>query len=378
MPYLCLCVLGTRPEAIKMVSVIAQLRTAPELTVKICVTGQHREMLDQMLAQFGIVPDIDLNLMKDEQSLAELSASILQALDPVLARDMPDLVLVQGDTTTAFASSLAAFYRQIPVAHVEAGLRTGNPGHPFPEELNRVMISRLARWHFAPTALARQQLLEEGVDDADIVVTGNTVIDTLMATVADLPNQSGVVKSFLNATPKLDNDHPLVLVTGHRRENFGRGLAAICDALQQLAERYPQYLWVYPVHLNPSVQKAVRERLVRQGNVLLVPPLDYLSFVYLMQRCRFILTDSGGIQEEAPVLGKPVLVMRESTERQEAIDAGTVKLVGTQASVIVSEASRLIDDAEAYQRMAKSHSPYGDGRAGERIRQAILQWLSGD
>ncbi len=373
-PLNCLCVLGTRPEVIKLVPLVRRLKQTPGMDVQVCVTAQHREMLDQMLQQFGLVPDIDLNLMRKDQSLASLTAAILSELDSVLMQKQRDLVIVQGDTTTTFAASLAAFYRQIPVAHVEAGLRTGNIQHPFPEEMNRLLTSQMTRWHFAPTESARQRLLNEGISKDAIRVTGNTGIDTLLSSTERMQQEPDLIAPFIQRYPQFSSGRPLVLVTGHRRENFGQGLAAICDALAQLAGCYPDYHWVYPVHLNPAVQQPVKQRLGNLPNVHLLPPLDYFPFVYLMQTCRFILTDSGGIQEEAPVLGKPVLVMRETSERQEAIDSGSVKLVGRDADSIVKHAAALIDDFQIYEDMARPQSPYGDGLASKRIVACLDEW----
>ncbi len=367
-------VIGTRPEAIKMAPVHQALAAFDDVTPLLCNTAQHRELLDPILATFGLVPDADLSLMTPGQSLAELCGRAIPALDRWFDAARPDLVLVQGDTTTVLCAAMAAFYRGIPVGHVEAGLRTGDLRAPFPEEMNRVLTTRLARWHFAPTAAARRNLLAEGVDDATIFVTGNPVIDALLQARERIKAQPP-----LDALPVPLRDPaagPIVLITGHRRENFGAGFVSICRAIARLAASFPDHRFVYPVHLNPNVQQPVREHLADLANVLLLPPLDYLPFVALLDRCRLVLTDSGGIQEEAPSLGKPVLVMRETTERPEAVLAGTVKLVGTDRELIVREASRLLSDPEAYSAMARAENPYGDGQAGRRIAAACRDCLS--
>jgi UDP-N-acetylglucosamine 2-epimerase (non-hydrolysing) len=372
-------VFGTRPEAIKLAPVYLRFRQSEAVRTRVCVTGQHREMLDQVLEVFAIRPDTDLSLMQPDQTLAALTARTLTALDRYYAEDRPDLVIVQGDTTTVLCASLAAFYRRIPVAHVEAGLRTGNLEAPWPEELNRVLTSRMARLHFAPTEESRQNLLREGVPVASIHVTGNTVIDALMLARARITERAPAIDGLPNASLNFLGQRPLVLITGHRRENFGAGLAAICDAIRELARRYPKAAFIYPVHLNPRVRGPVQERLGTpdlRDQVYLIEPLPYLPFVALMNRATLILTDSGGIQEEAPSLGKPVLVMRETTERPEAVAAGTVKLVGTHTDTIVAEASRLLSDPVAYQAMARSINPYGDGAAAPRIVAACLRFLA--
>lgn len=358
-------VVGTRPEAIKMAPVIHELRKRPEsFSVSVCLTAQHREMLDQVVELFALRPDHDLDIMKKRQSLTSLTASILQRVQPILTVEKPDYLLVQGDTTTAFASALAAFYEKIPVGHVEAGLRTYHKYAPFPEEINRKLVASLADYHFAPTPMAKAALEREGVDVARVVVTGNTVIDALFLTLEKIKAGEvhlGSVANIVAENPKI------VLVTGHRRESFGQGFQNICGALADLAAGFPDYCFVYPVHLNPNIQEPVRRMLGKVTNILLLPPLDYAPFVYLMNACYLILTDSGGIQEEAPSLGKPVLVMREVTERTEAIEAGTARLVGTNRATIVSAATRLLTDAAEWKRMRDRQNPFGDGRAAVRI-----------
>ena len=364
-----LSVFGTRPEAIKMAPVIQELGRYPQQIVsRVCVTAQHRQMLDQVLALFSIAPDYDLDLMQPNQSLSQLTARVFDELDPVISAERPDWVLVQGDTTTVMAASLVAFYHQVKVGHVEAGLRTGHRYEPFPEEINRRVASVVAEMHFAPTERARQNLLREGVPAEAIRVTGNPVIDALR-TVAELPYSPD--GGPLNGIPW---DKRLILVTAHRRENLGRPLEQICLALRDLAEAYAGDVHiVYPAHLNPHVQETVHQGLSAVPGVTVIEPLDYLPLVYLMKRATLVLTDSGGIQEEAPGLGKPVLVLREVTERPEAVEAGTVRLVGADRQTIVREASRLLDDAVAYGEMARAVNPYGDGHAAPRIVQAILE-----
>ncbi|MHA6724019.1 non-hydrolyzing UDP-N-acetylglucosamine 2-epimerase [Sphingomonas sp. RS2018] len=361
---------GTRPEAIKMVPVIRALRSLPGFEVRVCVTAQHRQMLDQVLSLFDIVPDFDLNLMKAGQDLTDITAQVLVGMREIFGEWTPDRVIVHGDTTTAMAASLAAFYRQIPVAHVEAGLRTRNIYSPWPEEMNRRIVGRIADIHFAPTETARRNLLEEGVDDATIHVTGNTVIDALLEIVDRIDRGDDAVADTAGAFDFLDADRKLILVTGHRRENFGQGFENICSALNEISLR-PDVEIVYPVHLNPNVQEPVRRIIGDRDNIHLIEPLDYFPFVYLMSRAYLIVTDSGGIQEEAPSLGKPVLVMRDNTERPEAVDAGTVKLVGTDPQRIVQAAALLLDDAGQYARMAETTNPYGDGLAAGRIAAAL-------
>jgi UDP-N-acetylglucosamine 2-epimerase len=364
-----LCVFGTRPEAIKMAPVVHELRRHPaRVEVRVCVTGQHRQMLDQVLELFEIVPDHDLGLMRDDQSLGELTAAALRALGAVLAMEAPDWVIVQGDTTTAMAAALAAFYRRIPVAHVEAGLRSGDLGHPFPEEANRRIADVVSTLHFAPTAAARDHLLREGADPEGVHVTGNTVIDALRW-VAALPPPDGV-----DALAGGDAGPRLLLVTAHRRESFGPALEQVCLALRDLATRYRDSVRVvYPVHLNPRVREPVHRLLGGVPNVTLAPPLDYLRFVHLMKRAHLVLTDSGGIQEEAPGLCKPVLVLREVTERPEAVEAGTARVVGTSRERVVAAAARLLDDPAEYARMAHAVNPFGDGHAARRIVARLLE-----
>ncbi len=363
-----LSVFGTRPETIKMAPVVERLSQLKNVQSLVCVTGQHRQMLDTFLNLFHIKVDYDLNIMKPGQSLTEITTSILTRLKDVLLEVKPDLLLVQGDTTTALAAALAAFYEKIPVGHVEAGLRTGNLMMPWPEEMNRKLISSLAATHFAPTKTSKENLLKEGTSPDRIFVTGNTVIDALFYTLDQFkknPQLKTTRFNFLNPQKKL------ILVTGHRRENFGEGFASICKALKQISLRDDVEI-IYPVHLNPNVQGPVRSILADRPNIHLIEPLDYLEFVYLMDRSYLILTDSGGVQEEAPSLGKPVLVMREVTERPEAILAGTVLLVGTDEEKIISETTALLDNPDLYQKMAQAHNPYGDGHAAKRIIQHIL------
>lgn len=368
-------IIGTRPEAIKMAPLILALRNSPEFVPLLCVTGQHRAMLDQVLDLFGLKPDFDLNLMQRGQSLEELSSRILLGLGEVLKQSRPAMVLVHGDTTTTFSAALAAFYQHIPIAHVEAGLRTGNLQAPWPEEANRRLTSVLASLHFAPTAQARNNLLGEGVDMARVHVTGNTVIDALLDVrqrLQDPALRDSCEKHF----PFLDDSRRVLLVTGHRRESFGGGFERICEALLRCAQKHPDVDVVYPVHLNPRVQEPVARLLGAVPNIHLCEPLDYLPFVYLMQRAYLILTDSGGIQEEAPSLGKPVLVMRDSTERPEAVEAGTVKLVGTRVEAITAAVDALLEDPVEYQRMNLALNPYGDGKACGRIVELLQKTLA--
>jgi UDP-N-acetylglucosamine 2-epimerase (non-hydrolysing) len=374
MPFRILVVLGTRPEAIKMGTVVRALRADGQFDVKVCVSGQHREMLDGVLKLFDIRPEFDLDLMRAGQDLTDITAGVLRGLARVFSEWLPQRVLVHGDTATTLAASLAAYYARVPVGHVEAGLRTGNIHSPWPEEINRRVADAIADLLFAPTEGARQNLLREGADDRRIEVTGNTVIDALKYAVGVLAGPSHQEElagrfAFLNPARRL------VLVTGHRRESFGQGFESICLALRELAQRADVEI-VYPVHLNPNVQAPVRRVLSGLANVHLVEPLDYLPFVYLMNRSHIILTDSGGIQEEAPSLGKPVLVMRETTERPEAVAAGTVKLVGTDRETIVRTAGRLLDDAGEYRAMAQAHNPYGDGLASGRIVRRCSQVMA--
>jgi UDP-N-acetylglucosamine 2-epimerase (non-hydrolysing) len=364
-----LIIFGTRPEAIKLCPLVRQLRLSPDAyTVKVCVTAQHREMLDHALDAFSIQPDYDLDLMQPRQTLAGLTARILAALDPVLETERPDLVIVQGDTTTTLAGALAAFYREIPVAHVEAGLRTGDMTQPFPEEMNRVLTSRLAAWHFAPTARAAEALLREGTAREKLFVTGNTGIDAVLYVRDAL--DSGALRA--PDWPWLEPGKHLVLVTSHRRESFGPGLESVMRALARLASRGDVQI-VYPVHRNPNVTGPAHALLAGLPHVTLLDPLPYVPFVDLMRRCKLIITDSGGIQEEAPSLGKPVLVLRAKTERPEAVEAGTVKLVGVDQHRIVAEAARLLDDPAEYARLTRIHNPYGDGHACERIAEALAK-----
>ena len=372
-------VFGTRPEAIKMAPLVKEFQKHPDkFRTIVCVTGQHRQMLDQVLEIFNIRPDYDLNIMKQGQDLYDVTSRVLLGMRDVLREAQPDVVLVHGDTTTSTAAALAAFYQQIPVGHVEAGLRTHNIYSPWPEEMNRQITGRIATYDFAPTPLSRENLLKENVDDAKITVTGNTVIDALYWVVNKIKSDSSL-DSKLEASladagydvARLAGGKKLVLITGHRRENFGDGFISMCRAIKHLTEKYPDVDFVYPMHLNPNVRRPIHEvfgdDLGKLGNMFFIEPLEYLSFVYLMEKSTIVLTDSGGIQEEAPGLGKPVLVMRDTTERPEALTAGTVKLVGTDFDKIVSEVSCLIDDPAAYERMSRAVNPYGDGLACSRI-----------
>ena len=372
-------VFGTRPEAIKMAPLVKEFQKYPEeFKTIVCVTGQHREMLDQVLHIFEIIPDYDLNIMKPGQDLYDVTARVLIGMRDVLKEVQPDVVLVHGDTTTSTASALAAFYQQIPVGHVEAGLRTHNIYSPWPEEMNRVITGRIASYHFSPTPLSRQNLLDEGVRESAITVTGNTVIDALYMVVDKIKSDKrldeelkGILKTAGYDINRLLDGKKLVLITGHRRENFGDGFVSMCRAIQTLTEKYPNVDFVYPMHLNPNVRKPIYEvfgeDLSNLGNMFFIEPLEYLSFVYLMEKSTIVLTDSGGIQEEAPGLGKPVLVMRDTTERPEALEAGTVKLVGTNYDKIVKEVSALLDNKAHYEEMSKAVNPYGDGTACVRI-----------
>lgn len=366
-------IFGTRPEAIKMVPLVKEFQKYPDqFQTLVCVTGQHREMLDQVLRLFDIRPDYDLNIMKQGQDLYDVTARVLTGMRDVLKEVQPDVVLVHGDTTTSTASALAAFYQQIPVGHVEAGLRTHNIYSPWPEEMNRLITGRIATYHFSPTALSRQNLLEEGVKPASILVTGNTVIDALYRVVDKIKEDEALQKTLTEALKTAGyeiRNRRLVLITGHRRENFGEGFIQMCKAIKALAEKYPEVDFVYPMHLNPNVRKPIQEIFGASdlSNMFFIEPLDYLPFVYLMEKSTVVLTDSGGIQEEAPGLGKPVLVMRDTTERPEALEAGTVKLVGTDFDKIVTETSRLLDDPAYYEQMSQAVNPYGDGQACGRI-----------
>lgn len=376
-------VFGTRPEAIKMSPLVKAFQAASDsFRTLVCVTGQHREMLDQVLHIFDIQPDYDLNIMKQGQDLYDVTSRVLLGLREVLKEVRPDIVLVHGDTTTSTAAALAAFYAQIPVGHVEAGLRTHNIYSPWPEEMNRQLTGRIATWHFAPTPLSRQNLLAENVADSQITVTGNTVIDALYWVVDKIKHDATLAQQ-LDAelqragydVQRLADGRKLVLITGHRRENFGDGFIHMCTAIKDLTQRYPQVDFVYPMHLNPNVRNPIHEvfgqDLTGLGNMFFIEPLEYLSFVHLMEKSHIVLTDSGGIQEEAPGLGKPVLVMRDTTERPEALTAGTVKLVGTDYAKIVGEVSTLLEDAAAYERMSKAVNPYGDGLACGRIVETL-------
>jgi UDP-N-acetylglucosamine 2-epimerase (non-hydrolysing) len=367
-----LIVFGTRPEAIKMAPVIKALKNHNTIQIKICVTAQHREMLDQVLNLFDIVPDYDLNIMKKSQTLTSITTAILYAIEKVLIEFKPNLVLVHGDTTTTFSATLASFYQKISVGHIEAGLRTGNIYSPWPEEINRRLTTSIAELHFAPTKIAYNNLRKEGINKKNITLTGNTVIDALL-TVKTMINNDAILKVKLKAQFSFLNlAHRLILVTGHRRENFGDGFERICLALARIAHQYPDVNIVYPVHLNPNVREPVNRLLNALDNVYLIEPLDYLPFVYLMINCYLVLTDSGGIQEEAPSLGKPVLLMRETTERPEAINAGTVKLLGTNEVKIVNEVIRLLDNEDEYRKISFAYNPYGDGYASSRIVNVLI------
>jgi UDP-N-acetylglucosamine 2-epimerase (non-hydrolysing) len=366
-----LSVFGTRPEAIKMAPLVKALAEQAGIKSKVCVTAQHRQMLDQVLELFEITPDYDLNIMKPGQTLSGITSEILTRIEPVLTEFQPDLVLVHGDTSTTFAATLAAYYQRVAVGHVEAGLRTGNIYSPWPEEANRKLTGALANLHFSPTELSRQNLLREGVNQDNIHVTGNTVIDALLLVNQKLETDQTLSQSLCERFPFLRDDARLVLITGHRRENFGDGFERICAAIRTLASDFPDVDFLYPVHLNPNVREPVGRILQGVTNVHLVEPQDYLPFVYLMTRAHIILTDSGGIQEEAPSLGKPVLVMRNTTERPEAVAAGTVKLVGTDSQNIIKAVTTLLNDQIEYRRMSFSHNPYGDGKACERIVNII-------
>ncbi len=389
-----LLVFGTRPEAIKMAPLVKKLQSLPEqFKTVVAVTGQHRQMLDQVLRIFDIVPDYDLNIMQANQDLYDVTSRVLVGMRDVLKEVQPDVVLVHGDTTTSTAAALAAFYQQIPVGHVEAGLRTGNIYSPWPEEMNRQMTGRIATYHFAPTPLAKSNLMRENVSEERILVTGNTVIDALYMVVEKIKNDvalrgqlRGVLKEAGYDTTRLDGSRRLVLITGHRRENFGDGFISMCTAIRDLAAKYPEVDFVYPMHLNPNVRKPIHEvfgdlnlnlkfetRNPKYKNLFLIDPLEYLSFVYLIEQSTIVLTDSGGIQEEAPGLGKPVLVMRDTTERPEALESGTVHLVGTNYDKIVNEVSTLLDDAEAYRKMSMAVNPYGDGMACGRIAEFLAK-----
>jgi len=365
-------VFGTRPEAIKMAPLVHAIKAKPDqFELKVCVTSQHREMLDQVLDIYNIKPDIDLNLMKKNQNLSNLTSLILNKVQKVFAKYLPDIVLVHGDTTTTLATSMAAFYESISVGHVEAGLRTYNLNAPFPEEFNRQITSKITKWHFAPTKISKKNLLSDGIDKSSITITGNTVIDALnwiLTRIDNDKNRQQNLNNILNAVLPFNwKNENFVLVTAHRRENFGDGFLEICSALKELALKYPKIHFVYPVHLNPNVSKIVYKLLKGIKNIHLIKPLEYEPFIYLLKHSYLVLTDSGGIQEEAPSLGKPVLVMRETTERPEAIEAGTVEIVGSNKKKIVKRVSRLLNNKKHYQKMSRAHNPYGDGLACKRI-----------
>ena len=380
-------VFGTRPEAIKMAPLVKELEKFPEFfQTEVCVTGQHREMLDQVLKIFDITPDYDLNIMKQGQDLYDVTSKVLLGMREVLKESTPDIVLVHGDTTTSTATALAAFYMQIPVGHIEAGLRTHNIYSPWPEEMNRQITGRIATYHFSPTPFSKENLLKENVDESRITVTGNTVIDALYMVVNKIQSEINLSNeldnSLLNAgydMRRLRDGKKLVLITGHRRENFGEGFINICNAIRTLAKKYPDVDFVYPMHLNPNVRKPIHEvfgeNLSDLGNMFFIEPLEYLSFVHLMEKSSIVLTDSGGIQEEAPSLGKPVLVMRDTTERPEALAAGTVKLVSTDYYKIIEDVSKLIESQSEYEKMSMAINPYGDGNASERIVNFLLKKL---
>ncbi|EKF41295.1 UDP-N-acetylglucosamine 2-epimerase [Nitratireductor indicus C115] len=366
-----LSVVGTRPEAIKMAPLILALDQDERFEARLCITAQHRQMLDQALELFGLSPAFDLDVMQPGQDLTDVTAKIVVGMREILKEFQPDIVLVHGDTATTFAATLAAYYQRIPVGHVEAGLRTGNLYSPWPEEANRKLTGALAELHFAPTETAKANLLREGIDPAGIHVTGNTVVDALFHVVGTLKDDAPAQERFCDQFAFLDESKRLILVTGHRRESFGGGFERICTALAETVSRFPDVEIVYPVHLNPNVQEPVRRLLSTNDRIHLIEPLDYLPFVHLMNRSHIVVTDSGGVQEEAPSLGKPVLVMRDTTERPEAVAAGTVKLVGTDAGKIAGEIATLLSDKDAYERMSFAHNPYGDGKACERILSAL-------
>lgn len=371
-----LLVFGTRPEAIKMAPLVKAFENEPSIESKVCVTAQHREMLDQVLEMFDIKPDYDLNLMKPGQDLYDITSNVLLGMKDVLSDFNPDVVLVHGDTTTTSSASLAAFYQKIKVGHVEAGLRTGDIYSPWPEEANRQIAGVLANYHFAPTTTSQNNLLKENKDSKNIIITGNTVIDALFLALDKIEKDEELkakIVNLINSQYKLQDDKKIILVTGHRRENFGDGFINICEALKTIAINNPDIDIVYPVHLNPNVQKPVKEILSNTPNVHLIDPLQYEQFIYMMNKVYFIITDSGGVQEEAPSLGKPVLVMRDTTERPEAVEAGTVKLVGTNKETIIKEAQKLLDEKQEYEKMSKAHNPYGDGKACERIVEFIKE-----
>lgn len=377
-----LIVFGTRPEAIKMAPLVNEFKQYPEeFNVKVCVTGQHRQMLDQVLNLFNIIPDYDLNIMKHEQDLYDITSNVLLGIREIIKQVNPEIIFVHGDTTTSTATALSAYYQQIPVAHIEAGLRTYDMYSPWPEEINRQITGRIATYHFAPTTLAKTNLLEENVSENRIILTGNTVIDALQWVTAKIENSPHIEEDVVNNlllmgydVSRLNPNKRMILITGHRRENFGEGFINICDAIKELTIKFPNVDFVYPMHLNPNVRKPINEifrdiqsKKIKDSNVFFIEPLDYLPFVYLMNKSYLVLTDSGGIQEEAPGLGKPVLVMRDTTERQEALQAGTVKLVGTDKYKIVNEVTELLESSQSYNKMAHADNPYGDGKASKRI-----------
>ena len=366
-----LTVFGTRPEAIKMAPLVKRLETTEDIVSKVCVTGQHREMLDQVLELFEILPDYDLNIMKSGQTLGEVTSRIITNLQPIIESFKPELILVHGDTATTFCSALAAYYNQISVGHVEAGLRTGDIYSPWPEEGNRKLVSCITKYHFAPTNEAKNNLVAEGVDTSEIYVTGNTVIDALFLIMEKIKKDEIKKIELQKLFPMLDKSRKMVLITGHRRENFGEGFNRICNSIQILSKKHPEVDFIYPVHLNPKVRVPVNRLLSSSSNIHLIEPQGYVEFVYLMMESYLILTDSGGIQEEAPALGKPVLVMRDTTERPEAVSAGTVKLVGTNTEKIVSSVDELLRDEKVYSLMSGAHNPYGDGNAVSRIIETI-------
>ena len=374
-----LIIFGTRPEAIKMVSVINELKkNQKDFDLKVCVTGQHREMLDQFLAVFDIQPDIDLNIMKVNQDLFDITSNILSAMKPVLENYKPDIILVQGDTTTTFAASLSAFYMNIPVGHIEAGLRTYDLYSPWPEEMNRQLTDRICKYYFVPTLRNKENLIKENIDPSSIVITGNTVIDALFMVLDKINNNCKLHNELINFINRIGsnigiNGRKMILVTGHRRENFGEGFLNICQALKELAISDKTIDIIYPVHLNPNVRRPVKEILSDVKNIYLTEPLDYEPFIYLMNKAYIVLTDSGGIQEEAPSLGKPVLVMRNTTERPEAVEVGTVKLVGTEKDKIINETNNLLHNKKLYEQMSKAHNPYGDGLASKRIVKYLTE-----
>lgn len=372
-------IIGTRPEAIKMAPVINAFKADPRFSCRVCITAQHREMLDQVLSVFNIVPDTDLNLMRRNQTLGQLSARVIRALDDYLIREKPDLIVIQGDTTTVFCAALSAFYHRIPVAHIEAGLRTRDFETPWPEEANRVLTSRLVNLHLAPTQKSRENLLKEGVPQEHIIVTGNTVVDSLLLALQKIKTSPPTIPGLSAETFASWNGKRMILITGHRRESFGNGLENICRAIVELAQRFPDVHFIYPAHSNPNVRKPVQKILggAKTANITLLHPLPYLPFVFLMSCATIIMTDSGGIQEEAPSLGKPVLVMREKTERPEGVDAGFVKLVGTNPEKIVVETTLLMTSQTAYQSMVAASNPYGDGKAAGRIVKACYSFMMG-